>query len=334
MKSWDKKIILDDYGNEVEAVTPFIISATRSSDIPAFYSQWFFNRLKKGYVTWINPFNRKEQFVSFDKTKVIVFWSKNPEPIISYLKELDKKKIKYYFQFTINDYEKENLEPNLPKLQKRIQTFKNLSNLIGKEKVIWRFDPLILSSKISVDNLIQKIKYIGSQINEYTEKLVFSFADITKYSKVRSNLSKTSVNYREFSKNDIEDFSKKISEVNKEWNLVLATCGENMDLSEYNINHNRCIDDELIYKIGKDDPEITKWLGVSNINLTFFEQPYSANFKLKDKGQRKACGCVISKDIGMYNTCNHLCTYCYANHSEKIVKKNIKQHDPNKPGII
>lgn len=334
MKTWNKKNIINDNGKTVEAIMPFVISASRSTDIPAFYSRWFMNRFEKGYITWINPFNRKEQYVSFEETKIIVFWSKNPKPIIPHLKEFNKRGIKYYFQYTLNDYEKEDLEPNVPKLETRIETFKTLSKLIGKEKIIWRFDPLILSNSITLDNLIDKIKKIGDQIYQFTEKLVFSFADIESYKKVQTNLSKTTAIYREFSQNEIDIFSEKIIELNNNWNLSLATCAETVDLEKFNIQHNRCIDDELIYKIGKDDTKILDWLGLSSQTFSLFEGNYSNNYKLKDKGQRKACGCIVSKDIGMYNTCNHLCTYCYANHSENIVKQNLKKHNINKQSII
>jgi len=334
MKAWGKKNIVNDNGETVEAILPFVISASRSTDIPAFYSRWFMNRFEKGYITWINPFNRKEQYVSFEETKIIVFWTKNPKPIIPHLKELDNRGIKYYFQYTLNDYEKEHLEPNVSKLETRIDTFINLSNLIGKEKVIWRFDPLILSTSITIDDLISKIKHIGNQIFQYTEKLVFSFADIESYKKVQSNLSKTNESYREFTQLEIDEFSEKIVSLNKSWKLSLSTCAEKVDLEKFNIEHNRCIDDELIYKVGKDDTKILDWLGLSNPMLSLFDDDYSNNIKLKDKGQRKACGCIVSKDIGMYNTCNHLCTYCYANHSENLVKQNLKKHNINKQSII
>jgi len=333
MKSWNKKIILNDNNQEVEVITPFIISASRSTDIPAFFSKWFFNRLEKGYATWKNPFNQKEQYVSFDETKVIVFWSKNPKPIIPHLKELDKKDIKYYFQFTLNDYEKENLEPNVPKLETRIDTFKELSNLIGKEKIIWRFDPLILSNFITIDDLLSKIENIGNQIYKYTEKLVFSFADISVYKKVQNNLYKQDTSFREFSQDNILEFSKKLQNLNQKWNLKLATCAEKVGLEQFNIEHNKCIDDELIYKIGKNDNKILDWLGIDNTPSLFGDE-YLPNIKLKDKGQRKECGCIVSKDIGMYNTCNHLCTYCYANHSVGLVKSNIKKHNFNNQSII
>lgn len=333
MKKWNKKLIINDDKEEVEAITPFIISASRSTDIPAFFSKWFFNRLAKGYVTWKNPFNQKVQYVSFYETKVIVFWSKNPKPIIPYLKELDKRDIKYYFQFTLNDYEKENLEPNVPKLENRIEIFKNLSNLIGKEKVIWRFDPLILSDFISIDDLLIKIENIGDQICNYTEKLVFSFADIGVYKKVQNNLYKQDISFREFSQDDMMNFSNKLQKLNQKWNLKLATCTEKVELEKFNIIHNKCIDDELIYKIGKNDKKILDWLGVDN-TASLFGDDYLPNIKLKDKGQRKECGCIMSKDIGMYNTCDHLCTYCYANHSVNLVKQNIKKHNFNNQSII
>lgn len=330
---WNKKIILDDNNQKVEAIAPFIISASRSTDIPAFFSKWFFNRLEKGYVTWKNPFNQKEQYISFDETKVIVFWSKNPKPIIPYLRELDKRDIKYYFQFTLNDYEKENLEPNVPKLENRINTFIELSNLIGKEKVIWRFDPLILSNFITIDDLLSKIENIGNQIYKHTEKLVFSFADIDVYKKVQNNLYKQDTSFREFSQYDILEFSKKLQNLNQKWYLDLATCSEKVELEQFNIKHNKCVDDELIYKIGKNDTKILNWLGIDN-TPSLFGNEYLPHIKLKDKGQRKECGCIISKDIGMYNTCNHLCTYCYANHSLGLVKSNIKKHNFNNQSII
>ncbi|WP_430812844.1 MULTISPECIES: DUF1848 domain-containing protein [unclassified Carboxylicivirga] len=336
MKNWEKTKIQNDDGEIVEAIAPVIISASRSTDIPAFYSKWFFNRLKQGYVVWINPFNRKAQYVSFEKTRAIVFWTKNPKPIMPYLPILDEMKIKYYFQYTLNDYEKENLEPNIPSLEKRLDTFIKLSNQISKEKVIWRYDPLLLSDNISVDSLINRIASIGEKINQYTNKLVFSYADISCYQKVRKNLSGHTNSYREFSEDEMNLFAEKLQKINENWKLKLATCAELVELEKFGIEHNRCVDDELIYSIGKDDKILSSWLGFENSSeLTLFDNPaYSANKKLKDKGQRKECGCVISKDIGMYNTCNHLCSYCYANHSDTTVQKNINLHNEERQSII
>lgn len=137
----NKIIITNDIGEQVESTTPVIISASRSTDIPAFYAKWFFNRLAKGYCAWYNPFNQQKMYISFSKCKVIVFWTKNPKPIMPYLHILDEMDIHYYFQVTLNDYTKEYFEPNVPSVYARIETFKNLSDTIGKEK---SFGDLIL----------------------------------------------------------------------------------------------------------------------------------------------------------------------------------------------
>jgi len=285
---------------------PVIISASRSTDIPAFFPQWFIDRLRAGYTIWINPFNRQPTYVSFENTKVVVFWSKNPKPLIPHLKELDDKGIHYYFQFTLNDYDREGFEPNVPPVKERIDTFRHLSELIGKEKVIWRFDPLILTNKTGVDELLQKIESVGNQLKNYTSKLVFSFADIGIYKKVQANLKRQAIPYREFDEPTMDDFASKLHRLNKNWNFALATCAESVHLEQYGIEHNRCIDGELIKKLFPDVQN--KILGLK-----------------KDKGQRKACGCVISKDIGRYNTCPHFCVYCYANTSKESVNKKIQK---------
>ncbi len=333
-KNWDKADIKLDNGEIINGITPIIISASRSTDIPAFHANWFVNRLDAGYVKWINPFNRVPQYVSFEKTRLIVFWTKNAEPILSHLSKIDAKNINYYFQFTLNDYVKEGLEPSVPKLEHRISTFKKLSQMIGKEKVIWRFDPLIMTEKISVENLIDKIYSVGNEIHNYTNKLVISFADIESYSKVQRNLTKSGIDYRDFDKDSMEQIAEAIQKINKEWGLEITTCAENINLNKYEIKHNKCIDDDLMIQIFGNDKELMSFLGAKNetksknVDLSFFGGGSDSTIPivyLKDKGQRKQCGCVVSKDIGQYNTCGHLCTYCYANYSEKVVRKNLKE---------
>ena len=163
-----KITITTDTGDKVEAMAPVIVSASRSTDIPAFYAKWFFNRLEKGYCVWCNPFNQKPSYVAFKNCKVIVFWTKNPRPIFPYLNTLDCRGIHYYFQVTLNDYEKENFEPNVPPLAERIETFKELSRRVGKDKVIWRFDPLIVTSGIAPRELLRRIWRIGNALKGYT----------------------------------------------------------------------------------------------------------------------------------------------------------------------
>ena len=346
----NKIIISTENGEQVEAIAPVIISASRSTDIPAFYAKWFFNRLDKGYCVWYNPFNRQKMYISFQNCKVIVFWTKNPKPIIPYLHKLDKKGIHYYFQVTLNDYERERFEPNVPSLEDRITTFKQLSELIGKDKIIWRFDPLILTSELNPRKLLNRIYHVGNAIMGYTDKLVFSFVDIKDYRKVQNNLvketgyfSKDNIDTSEISedqKKEIVEGLVKLREYWKEkaWNLDLATCAEDINLEAYNIEHNRCIDGELMKRIFHNDKELVYYLHTLKWpKRDMFGQipPLpTKEKKVKDTGQRKVCGCMVSKDIGMYNTCRHFCVYCYANTSKKCVLDNESKHTDNSESII
>lgn len=308
------------------AIAPWIISASRATDIPAFYGDWFFDKLEKGYVQWINPFNRlNPQYVSFENTCVVVFWTKNPAPMIPLLKRLKTFGIDCYFQFTLNDYVEEGFEPGVPSLNERIETFQVLSEALGKERVIWRFDPLLITDRSDPDQLISKIQRLGDILHPFTEKLVFSFADIASYKKVISNLTRQAIQYRDFDATSMKDMAKRISEINKPWGLKLATCGEAIDLDSFGIEHNRCIDDELILRITESPArsvQFEKFLGYDRQGDLFAETRNEKTNKLKDKGQRKACGCIYSKDIGSYNTCTHGCVYCYANSSLAAVKNN------------
>jgi len=334
----DKIKIITDNGEQVEAQAPIIISASRSTDIPAFYAKWFINRLKAGYCVWYNPFNQQPMYVAFKNAKAVVFWSKNPKPLIPYLYELDERGIHYYFQFTLNDYDNENFEPNVPSLGKRIETFLNLSEKICKEKVIWRFDPLVMTDKIGVDELLRKVENIGNNLREHTEKLVFSFADIGNiYRKVENNLKHLNINYREFTPQTMNEFAKGVQELNKKWNFSLGTCAEEINLEQYGIEHNRCIDGELMKRIFANDTDFVYYLSYGKFpdnNSLFPVEIPKKEANLKDKGQRLACGCIISKDIGMYNTCPHFCVYCYANTSKETVEKNRKLYSEIGESII
>lgn len=330
--NWDKVTIKTDNGELVEAQAPIIISASRSTDIPAFYADWFVERWKRGYVRWKNPFNGKDLFVSFQNTRAVVFWSKNPYPMLKHIDFLNSNVKNYYFQFTLNDYEKEGFEGNVPPLFKRIETFKTLSNSIGKEKVIWRFDPMILTDQIDVKELLNRVENIGNQLVGYTDKLVFSYADIQTYRKVENNLRKENIPYREFLHDDMIQFAEGLQELNKKWGFELATCSEKIPLEQYGIQHNKCIDDSLMIKLFKHDAKLMDFLGVKPVQAGLFdeESPAFSTKNLKDKGQRELCGCIFSKDIGQYNTCPHECVYCYANTSKEIANANYKNFKANK----
>lgn len=328
-----KTTLIKTIDGEHEAIAPEIISASRATDIPAFHAEWFIRRLRAGYLKWINPFNHKSQCISLKNVKVIIFWSKNPQPIIKYLPEIDERDIKYYFQYTVNDYEKEGFEPNVPPLDDRIDTFRLLCDMLGPESVVWRFDPLILTDLTNVENLYEKVRLVGNKVHQYTRRLIFSFADINNYSKVQRNLTKANIGYREFTDEDIQQISSGISELCKKWMLDAFTCGEKIDLLKFWIAKGKCIDDQLILKITKNDPEIRYLFGLDKSDqLDLFGTSTWKN--IKDKGQRQSCGCVFSKDIGQYNTCLHLCTYCYANFSPDLVRNNAAKCNLDSESIL
>lgn len=171
MATWAKQKLPRENGELVDMQVPVLVSASRSTDIPAFYADWFFYRLDKaGYSAWTNPFNGVKSYVSYKNTRFIVFWSKNPRPLLQYLPILEKRGIKCYIQYSLNDYEAEGLEKNVPSLSQRIETFKQLVDRLGEGHVVWRFDPLVLTDKISADNLLAKVENIGDQLLGYTEK--------------------------------------------------------------------------------------------------------------------------------------------------------------------
>lgn len=338
----DKEKIQLESGEFVEASAPVIVSASRSTDIPAFYVDWFIHRLKVGYSVWTNPFNGVKSYVSYQNTKFIVFWSKNPDPLLSHLDTLKEMGIECYIQYTLNNYDDELLEKRVPKVSQRIETFKKLVEKLGKGRVIWRFDPLILTDTITIESLLNKIENIGDQLFGYTEKLVFSFADIENYTKVKKNLSKAEINYRNFSQEDMLLFAERLSKLNSKWGYTLATCGEKVDLTQFGVEHNHCVDDKLIVRFGYKSAELMNFLGAEIWQPDIFSsEPQGETIALdngqfaviksnnKDKGQRLFCGCMKSKDIGQYNTCPHMCEYCYANTSKETAIGNYNRHQSN-----
>ena len=344
----DRVSITTDSGESVEAMAPAIVSASRSTDIPAFYAKWFFNRLKKGYCVWYNPFNQKPSYVSFRNCKVVVFWTKNPKPILPYLHELDERGIHYYFQVTLNDYVQDGFEPNVPSVDERVATFRELSGLIGKERVIWRFDPLIVTPELTPRELLKRIWSVGNKLFGLTDKLVFSFVDVAAYRKVQANLLKETAAFTPQNVGSVEMTPEQRREIvegllkiqaawrEKGWNVALATCGE--EASFAGIEHNRCIDGELMERVFGDDRQLVYYLRTGKLvepDLFGGFPPLPAEGKnLKDKGQRAACGCMVSKDIGMYNTCRHFCVYCYANTSRECVLKNEARHNDESESLI
>ncbi len=285
-----------------------IISASRRTDIPTYYSQWLINRIKAGYVYVRNPMNIHQISkisLSPDVIDGIVFWTKNPTPMLNKLDALSD--YMYYFQFTLNSYDTD-VEKNIPSKNKVvIPAFQRLSDLIGPDRVIWRYDPIFLNETYTVDYHIRYYEKLAKRLAPYTKKCIFSFLDL--YSDTKKNMAALSPSTSTLEQREL--LAKTIAEIAHSYGLRVETCAEKIDLKKYGIGHARCIDGDLFEKLLK-----------SPLNIK------------KDKNQRAECGCVESLDIGAYNTCYNGCQYCYANHSEKTVCANRDKHNPDSPLLI
>lgn len=285
--------------------TVMILSVSRRTDIPNYYSEWFYNRIKEGFLYVRNPMNPHQISkidVSPDVVDCIVFWTKNPEPMINRLDELAA--YHYYFQFTLTGYGKE-IECNVPhKREKMIPVFQQLSERIGKQKVIWRYDPIIFTKTYTPEYHLRAFEQIAIALKGYTEKCVISFVDV--YAKNKKSMK--SINSYELDESELLQFAKNISEIAKYNGIQVGSCAEEIDLEECGIEHNCCIDKTLIERI------------------------IDCKLKIgKDKNQRQECGCMESVEVGTYNTCKNGCKYCYANYSEESVVKNCSKYDPASP---
>ena len=337
---------------------PVILSVSRSTDIPCRHANWFMDQLRSGVFGWVNPFNRKRYVISLEKTRAIVFWTKHAAPLIRYLDEIEDRGFHFYFQYTLNDYEAEGLEPKIPALDRRVETFLSLSQKIGPSRVIWRFDPIILHEGQSARDILHKIWNLSKRLRGATEKLVVSFADVTVYRKVQRNLvaevpslySAENVALAEPTETQIEEIAEGLHKIQtywheQGWDFTIATCAERIDLSRFGIERNSCVDGELLARLFPEDDALMSFLTKKKPRATaasLFSEldevvPIVSNRALKDKGQRKECGCVESKDIGMYNTCANFCAYCYANASRNVVMKNLQKiqaSDGHSPFLI
>lgn len=282
-----------------------ILSVSRRTDIPNYYSEWFLNRIKEGYLYVRNPINIHQVSkidISPEIVDCIVFWTKNPEPMLDKLVQL--KDYKYYFQFTLTGYGKD-MEPALPhKKNKMIPTFQSLSNMIGKEKLVWRYDPIVITETYTEEYHLKAFQEIASSLNGYCKRVVISFVDL--YAKTKKNMK--DIQTIDKKQSELILFSKKLAEIAVSNGMEIETCAELIDLSSCGIKHSSCIDKSLIEKI----------IGC----------PIKVE---KDKNQREECGCVESVEIGAYNTCLNGCKYCYANYSEERVKANRALYDVHSP---
>jgi len=294
-----------------------IISASRRTDIPAFYSPWLINRIQAGYCTVPNPFNRKQvSYVSLlpEDVDAIVFWTRNAATLIPHLDELDERQIPYYFQYTLLDNPKV-LDPKSPSLKAALKTFHQLAERIGPERVIWRYDPIVLSDVTDVDFHIDAYRRISDALQGATKRSVVSIVDYYKKASRRwrdVQNQGVEVKFPDFQQaTEMDKLMNAIVETAHEHDMEIFSCSETINLKPYGILPGKCIDDDYIKR-------------VFGIDVTH----------KKDPNQRKECGCVVSKDIGMYDTCLFGCQYCYATTSFERAKINHAAHDSQSPSLV
>lgn len=280
-----------------------ILNVSGRTDIVGFYSKWFINRYESGFVDVRNPFYpKKVSRIYFKDVDLILFCTKNPIPIVGYLKNIKEPII---FQITLTSYKKD-IEPNVPPKGDIIEAIKKISKIIGVENTFVRYDPILINDRYTIDYHIKAFESMCNKLNGYVNHIIVSFID--DYKNVRNN--KDILKLKNFTENDYRKIGINFSEIAKQYNMTVQTCSEEKTLFEYGFIKQDCIDKELAYKLtGK---KFKKWTGRNN----------------------KFCNCVTMADIGVYNSCKHFCKYCYANFDEKQVIDNFNKHDPNSSLLI
>ena len=277
-----------------------ILNVSGRCDIVAFYTEWFMARYKEGYVDVRNPFNKNlVSRINFDNVDLIMFCTKNPLPIIKYLKDIRKPII---FHITLTGYKKD-IEPNVIDKNKIIEGIKEISNIIGKENTVVRYDPILINDTYTLEYHKKAFNRICELLDGYIDKIIVSFLD--EYKNVLKN--KNILNYRKLSEEDYKEIGLNFSKYAKEHNITVQTCFEERDLSEYGFVKGECLSKELAFKLTN---------------------------RIYPKWKARKCNCVEMVDIGVYNSCNHLCKYCYANYKEEDIINNMKKHNKNSSLLV
>ncbi|SHK15810.1 protein of unknown function [Desulfatibacillum alkenivorans DSM 16219] len=302
-----------------ECVKPKIISASRLTDVCAHYSEWFMNGMDRGYFL-ARPSRSPKVYVSMEKVKGIVFWTKYVRHMIQYMDDLDGRGIASYFLVTMNDYEDVGMEPNLPSLDERIDAFQEMSRKIGKERILWRADPIIAADQIPLTDSLRRIEGIGDQLQGYTEKLIFGFLEPEKNSSIRKRLDKAGLSQYDISVADQCKAAKRLAQLGQKWGMEVASCCNTLDFSHYGIRTNRCTDPEQFKRIAPNNPSLVEFCN-------------SSDAKKRGDGQQTDCQCMPAKDIGIKFGCPYACTYCYAFGRYDTLEAKTAQHDPNGESI-
>lgn len=286
-----------------------IISVSKRTDIPAFYSEWFYNRVEEGFVDVVNPFNTKQvSRISLlpDDVEAFVFWTKDARPMMKDFHKLDRYDKRFYFQYTITGYHND-IEKGIKDKPGIIENFKELSRILGPKRMIFRYDPILLSNKYTIEYHCKAFEKLCKTLMGYTNKCVISFLDM--YTKTARNMK--GIIYSSPNNKEQNIIAKNFSEIAKKYDMRIESCAEAIDLEKYGISHSSCIDGNLLREI-------------------IFGENFKDLYEDKKQDGRKECGCMVNRDIGVYNTCMHHCLYCYANYKYDIVKENFRNYNPKK----
>ena len=282
-----------------------IINIGSRTDIPAFYSDWFYNRIKEGFVYVRNPYYKNQVTkykLNSEVVDILVFVTKNPAPMLDRLDEIND--FNQYWQVTITPYGKD-IEKNVPNKEKVIESFKKLSTQIGKKKIAWRYDPIFINKKYNLKKHIKIFEKMAAELKEYTDVSIISFIDL--FEKTKKNFPEV----RAVKKDERHKIGKKFVRIADKYDMIIKTCAEGDELARYGVDCSGCL---------------TK---------SVFEEAIGENLDVPNKLKvREECECLLGNDIGAYNTCGHGCKYCYANYSDQLVKENMKKHDKNSPFLI
>ncbi|MBP3713530.1 MAG: DUF1848 domain-containing protein [Bacilli bacterium] len=283
-----------------------IINTGQRTDIPAFYSKWFINRIREGFVLVRNPFYPKlvtRYKLDPKVVDVIGFCTKNPRPMFKYLDEI--KDFGQFWYISITGFEKD-LEPNVPPIDQVIEDFKYLSKKVGKNAIAWRYTPIIINEKYTVNYHIKTFERIASELHDYTSLAVYGFVDL--YEKLKAHHKEI----EECSREDVITISKVFKEIAQKYNLDLRLCSKEKWLDEYGIDTKGCM------------------------RIEDYERSINSKLVIKEKREARKgyCSCYLSNDIGAYNSCLHLCSYCYANGEKDLIVRNNKNHDDDSPLLI
>lgn len=283
-----------------------ILNTGARTDTVQYYSDWLLNRFEEGYVLTRNPLFPKHvsrYVLTPDKIDLVMFCSKNYEPILPRIKSITER-FKTLFHYTITAYGID-IEPRVPSIDKSIETLSKLSEIVGKEKIIWRYDPVLLTENYTIDKHIKTFEKIAKAIHGKINRCVFSFVEM--YKKLQFNMPELIV----LSQNDKEMLACEMGKIAAKYDFILQTCGMDLDYAKYGINTSGCVTASII------------------------EDIYDCKLKsLAHSGMRQGCHCIPSRDIGAYDTCPNGCKYCYANKTPEIAIKNYKSHDPLSPLLI